>query len=107
MEQTRKLLGRRIRYLRNLRGMTQEQLGHEADINYKYLGAIERGEKNPAIGNLSKIAVALDVKMHELFTFEHEVGDINLLKKNADDLLKGASIKEFKIIYRVINAILR
>ena len=87
--------------------MTQEQLGHKADMNYKYLGAIERGEKNPAVDNLSKIAVALDIKMHELFTFEHEIEDIQLLKRNVDDLLKGVSMKEFRIIYRVINAILK
>jgi transcriptional regulator with XRE-family HTH domain len=107
MEEARKLLGRRIRYLRNLRGMTQEQLGDKADVNYKYLGAIERGEKNPATDNLAKIAGALDVKLHEIFTFEHEIEDTQLLKKKIDDLLKDASIKELKAIYRVIEAILR
>ena len=64
-------------------------------------------KKNPAVDNLSRIAVALNIKMHELFTFEHEIEDIRLLKRNVDDLLKGASIKEFKIIFRVINAILK
>ena len=44
-------------------------------MNYKYLGAIERGEKNPSIENLEKIAVALKVKLHELFLFEHETED--------------------------------
>ena len=107
MEKARKLLGRRIRYLRNRRGITQEQLGDKADVNYKYLGAIERGEKNPATDNLAKIAGALDVKLHELFVFEHEIEDIQLLKKKIDDLLKDASRKEFKTIYRVIEAILR
>ena len=107
MKEVRKLLGRRIRYLRNLCGMTQEQLGDKADVNYKYLGAIERGEKNPATDNLAKIAGALGVKLHELLIFEHEVEDIQLLKNKIDDLLGGASIKELKTIYRVIEAMLR
>ena len=107
MEEVRKLLGQRIRYLRNLRSMTQEQLGDKADVNYKYLGAIERGEKNPSADNLAKIAGALDVKLNELFIFEHEIEDIQLLKKMIDDLLKDANRKEFKTIYRVIKAILR
>jgi len=106
MEEVRKLLGQRIRYLRNLRGITQEQLGDKADVNYKYLGAIERGEKNPSTDNLTKIAVALGVKLNELFIFEHEIENIQLLKKKIDDLLKDASRKEFKTIYRVIKAIL-
>ena len=107
MEEVRKLLGQRIRYLRNLRGMTQEQLGDKADVNYKYLGAIERGEKNPSTDNLDKISGALDVKLNELFIFEHEIEDLQLLKKKIDDLLKDANRKEFKTIYRVIKAILR
>lgn len=107
MEEVRKLLGQRIRYLRNLRSMTQEQLGDKADVNYKYLGAIERGEKNPSADNLAKIAGALDVKLNELFIFEHEIEDIQLLKKMIDDLLRDANRKEFKTIYRVIKAILR
>lgn len=87
--------------------MTQEQLGDKAGVNYKYLGAIERGEKNPATDNLAKIAGALNVKLHELLIFEHEIEDIQLLKKKIDDLLKNASIKELKTIYRVIEAIWR
>ena len=31
------LLGRRIRSLRNLKGWTQQKLGEEADVNYKFL----------------------------------------------------------------------
>lgn len=106
MKEVRKLLGQRIRDLRNLRGLTQEQLGERADVNYKYLGAIERGEKNPSTDNLAKIAEALDIKLHELFILEHEIEDIRLLKKRIDDLLKDASKKEFKMIYRIIKAIL-
>jgi transcriptional regulator with XRE-family HTH domain len=101
------LLGRRIRQLRKIRTMTQEQLGEKAGVDYKYLGGIERGERNPSTENLAKIAKALGVKIHELFVFEHEIEDIRLLKKNIDELLKEANKKEVKTICRVIEAILR
>jgi len=107
MDKVTKLLGSRIRYLRNLRHLTQEQLGEKANLNYKYLGAIERGEKNPTTDNLSKIASALDVKLYELFIFEHETDDTILQKGKIDDLLKNISKKEFKMICRVIEAILK
>jgi len=107
MEKVTKLLGNRIRYLRNLRRMTQEALGEKADLNYKYLGAIERGEKNPATDNLSKIAAALDVKLYELFIFENESDDTKPVKTKIDDLLKNAGKKEFEMICRVIEAILK
>ena len=43
--------------------MTQEQLGEKAGVDYKYLGGIERGERNPSAENLAKIAKALGVKI--------------------------------------------
>jgi transcriptional regulator with XRE-family HTH domain len=36
-------LGRRIRALRLRRELTQEGLREQAGVNYKYLGAVERG----------------------------------------------------------------
>ncbi|OPY83927.1 MAG: HTH-type transcriptional regulator SinR [Smithella sp. PtaU1.Bin162] len=107
MENAKILLGRRIRYLRNLRGMTQEQLGTETDLSYKYLGSIERGGKNPSIDNLQKIAQALKVELYELFIFDHETDDIKELKKQIDEMLKGVGKKEYRAIYRVIKAIMK
>ena len=107
MEETEKLLGQRIRNLRNHQGLTQEELGGRANINYKYLGGVERGERNPSIDNLAKIAKALGVQLHELFVFEHEIEDTQILKKRINELLKGADKKEIKKVYRVIQAILK
>ena len=61
--------------------MTQQKMGDEAEMNYKYLGAIERGERNPSIDNLAKIASALKVDLYELFIFDHETNDTKELKK--------------------------
>lgn len=107
MENITKLLGKRIRYLRHLREMTQQDLGERADVSYKYVGAIERGEKNPTLDNLAKIAKALDVKLFELFIFEHEVDNVKILKDGIDDLLDKATSKEVKMVYRVIEALLK
>jgi DNA-binding XRE family transcriptional regulator len=87
--------------------MTQQKLGEKADLNYKYLGAIERGEKNPTIDIVAKIASALDIHLHELFLFEHEIDDPKILKKKVDNLLEDASKREYKMVCRVIEAILK
>ena len=66
-EDIRALLGRRIRTLRNIKGWTQQELGNQADINYKFLGEIERGLQNPSFNILVKIANALEVELPEFF----------------------------------------
>jgi len=107
MDNARELLGKRIRHLRKIQGMTQQKLGSKADMDYKYIGAIERGEKNPSIDNLAKIAASLKVELFELFVFEQETEDTKVLKGKIDEMLKDASRKEFGTIYRLIKAIMK
>ena len=79
------LLGRRIRNLRNLKGWTQQELGNHADVNYKFIGEIERGQQNPSFNVLVKIASALEIELPELFRFEHEI----LNRKEIENRIKN------------------
>jgi transcriptional regulator with XRE-family HTH domain len=60
------VVGTNIRQLRKARGLTQEKLAAECGLDMGYLGGIERGEKNPTIGVIGKIAKALGVPPHIL-----------------------------------------
>ena len=60
-------LGFRIRKLRETRNISQEELGNLAGLHRTYIGAIERGERNPSVKSLKKIADALVVSLRDLF----------------------------------------
>ena len=62
--------GQHVRRLRNQRGVTQEEVAHRAGVHVTYLSGIERGLRNPSLKNLRAIALAMDVPMARLFTFE-------------------------------------
>jgi transcriptional regulator with XRE-family HTH domain len=62
-----KRFGERIRSLRQLRNLSQEELAFRAGIHRTYLGGIERGERNPALKNINSLADALNVSLSELF----------------------------------------
>src|SRR5438552_19207 len=64
------LLGRRVRALRTLRGLTQEALGERAGLSGKFLGQIERGVGNPSLQILVRLAQALGVELWEMLRFE-------------------------------------
>jgi transcriptional regulator with XRE-family HTH domain len=67
----RTLFGARVRDLRKERGLSQEELAHRAGMHHTYLGGIERGERNPALLNIVRLARALDVPVVALFiTFD-------------------------------------
>lgn len=62
-------IGRKVRYLRKARGLTQEALAEQADLHAVYIGEIERGEANVSVGVLERIAKALGVRVVALFPY--------------------------------------
>jgi transcriptional regulator with XRE-family HTH domain len=63
----RRLIGEAIRMFRKKARMTQERLAERADLNPKYLGEIERGEKIISIEALLRIAKAVKVPIRSFF----------------------------------------
>lgn len=61
------IFGNKVKALRKERNLSQEQLSFKADLHRTYIGMIERAEKNITLINIEKIAIALNVKMKDLF----------------------------------------
>jgi transcriptional regulator with XRE-family HTH domain len=61
-----KIIGTNVRRLRKERGLSQEELAGEAGIAMRHLGRIERGEGNPTVEVLGKLASVLEVHPSEL-----------------------------------------
>jgi transcriptional regulator with XRE-family HTH domain len=59
-------LGRAVRDLRAARGMSQEDLAFVTGMHRTYIGGVERGERNPSLIALSRVASALGVRTWEL-----------------------------------------
>ncbi len=56
-----RIVGANVRRLRNERGLSQEALADEADLTPRHLGRIERGEGNPTVAMLGRLARVLGV----------------------------------------------
>lgn len=59
-------LGKRVRELRDLRGMSRKLLARESKVSERYLGHLETGEGNISVTLLRRIATALSVTLNEL-----------------------------------------
>src|SRR5271169_84755 len=66
------VLGKRVRELRNRRGLTRKLMAREAEVSERHLAQLEAGEGNVSIVLLRRIAAALHVSLAELFTAEAE-----------------------------------
>jgi two-component system response regulator len=61
------LLGNAIKEQRNALGISQEELAARAGLHRTYVSEVERGERNPSIASIEKLAHALEVSFTSLF----------------------------------------
>jgi DNA-binding XRE family transcriptional regulator len=66
LDQPQPALGAAIRQLRDKRGVTQEDLAHDAGVTTGTLSLIERGKSNPAWGTVKSIATALGLSVADV-----------------------------------------
>jgi transcriptional regulator with XRE-family HTH domain len=59
--------GRRVRDLRQSRGLSQEDFAEQCGLDRTYIGSVERGERNISLKNIGQIAAALDMSISRLF----------------------------------------
>lgn len=64
--QYRAAFGSRIRQLRERADVSQEDLAHAIGMSRRYLSGIERGESNPTLDQLLRLATGLDVEVADL-----------------------------------------
>jgi transcriptional regulator with XRE-family HTH domain len=63
----RALVAWNLRRIRVKRGLSQERLAFDSEVDRSYTGGLERGEENPTVDLLDRLAKALDVHLSELF----------------------------------------
>lgn len=63
-----RIIGQRIRTARHELGISLEDLGELAEVNWTSIGKIERGTSSPTVESLIRIATALEVDPGALVT---------------------------------------
>ena len=66
--------GKHLRSIREQKNLTMLDLSSRIPIESSSLRRIEKGRTNTSLKTIHKLAMALDVPMHELFRFELDEG---------------------------------
>jgi len=85
-------LGKKIKFLRFRKGLSQADLAEKANISITFLSTVERGIKFPQPDILSKLAKVLDVEVFELF--KHDVvpsDDKEMMSQLSEDITKNVN----------------
>ncbi len=94
-----RVLGRRVKALREQRRLTQERFANEASISVSFVSLLERGERSPSYETLLVIAKALQVPMSQLFVEDGGQGELDphlkLLRFAQQAQLTRAQVERF------------
>lgn len=63
----RTAFGANLKRLREATGISQESLAHHIGMSRRYLSGIERGEANPTLDQILRLAAGLDIEVRRLF----------------------------------------
>jgi len=64
--QIREVFARNLRKARHAKGLSQEALAHEAEVDRTYISALERGVYGATIDMVDKLATVLNVEASAL-----------------------------------------
>lgn len=100
--------GKRIKELRNRKGLSQEQLALMSDITTTYLGLLERNLKNPTIKVIEKICSSLNITISDFFSDDDSVvGPLDSLSLQIISQIENRTEEEKEIILSIIKRILK
>lgn len=95
-------IGHKIKAVREIKRLTQEQLAEAAGISTVYLSEIENKRTIPSFSTLYSICLVLNLSLDSL-VFDTESDAI----KDITRLLSRCNEKQLKVIYSMIEAMLQ
>lgn len=105
MSEIKKKLGKKIKYYRELKGLTQEKLAEMLDINCRSLSFIECGTNFVTAETLDKLCKTLDVTPKQLFDFDYHFLEPQDMKKEILSLIDNNNEK-LSDIYKIMKGFL-
>ena len=69
-EQIEIKIGKRIKELRRVLGISQEELSFRSGVHRTYIASLEVGKRNISIVTLEKIVKALEISLYDFFNFQ-------------------------------------
>lgn len=97
-------IGNKIKERRNELKLSQEQLALLAGVTPTYLGQVERGERNPTIGLLEKLAHALKIHMGYFFDCG-ETPNVSPAESRLLYILSDLSEEQKQVIVQLVDMV--
>ena len=92
-------VAKRIKNLREAKGLTQNALANNAGVSPTYIYQLEKGEKSPTIEYLDHICWGLGITIEEFFTIKEPA------EQSIADKLSTLTIEQKKLLNDFLNSL--
>jgi len=82
-------VGARLRYYRELKGLSQRELAKRADVTNSSISLIEQGRVSPSIASLKKVLSGLPMSLAQFFS--SDLPEVNKFFFKSEDVLEVSS----------------
>lgn len=99
-----RLIGQRIKEIRQFQSVTQENLAEMIDVSVPYISYIEHAERKPSLEVLVNISNALGVTLDELLSGNqlHNPADY---QTDMDELMADCSQNEKRLVFELCHSL--
>lgn len=98
-------IARKLRKIRELKGLTREAFCGPLGENSEYWGMIERGEQAISLGKLLQVCEVYNIPIEELVNLEYRECDVKELRDNIVTLLEQCEYRQLEVIQKFIQDI--
>lgn len=98
------LFGKKLKEIRENRKQTQQEFAEIVGLEPTTIGLIETGRRTISFKALERIATRLNISYYELFDFEEQVDNKQIIKSITKELNK-LDKKFLKLIYAIIKLV--
>ncbi len=100
------IIGRRIRYYRQTKRITQEELAFRIGSSAAYISNIESGKKKPSLQKLAEISDVLKITVNDLI-YNPDIRPDSLSSPELSELISKCSIEKQEQILKNISEIIQ
>lgn len=105
--ETVRLFAEKLREIRVSRGMSQAELSHHANVTEAYVGRLERGEGEPGIALVARLAKALGVEAADLLPATTSPDTLAVLRDQTKRLVTELMQSDDRETFLTLNPLLR
>lgn len=101
-------IGKKIKSIREAKGMTAKQVITAVDMGAPMYSRIENGVNEPSLSTLEKIARALGVTLSDFFDTDNKLADVNSYDASIMEKIKLVEVlndEEKKIVFSLVDAL--